>query len=149
MRWNNEKNEKIIGFQAVARDITQRKQMEEILRNERDKAQKILDVTGVILLVIDKEQNVALINRKGCEVLGYDEWDTIGKNWFRYFVPERMRKKAKEAFLKILNEGANTEIYYENPILTKRGEKRYILWHNTPLKDESCLLYTSPSPRDS
>ncbi|MBC8229886.1 PAS domain S-box protein [bacterium] len=49
----------------------QRVQAEETLREERNRAQKYLDIAGVIFVVIDNDETVRLINQKGCEILGY------------------------------------------------------------------------------
>ena len=64
-----------------------RQQSEQALKQERDRAQRYLDVAGVIMLVIGADQRVSLINRKGCELLGGEEQDIVGKNWFDSFIP--------------------------------------------------------------
>jgi PAS domain S-box-containing protein len=116
-------------------DITDRIKAEDALKEEKERAQKYLDVSGVIMLVIDKEQKVSLINRKGCEILGYAENEIIGKNWFDNFLPKRIREETKASFLKV-NEGLTPVDYHENPVLTNLGVERIILWHNVVLKDE-------------
>src|SRR3990172_10895697 len=83
-------------------NIAKRERAEKTLRAERDKAQRYLDVAGVIIVVIDADQKVSLINKKGCEILGYEEKEIIGKNWFDRFVPERMRDVIKVTFLKLI-----------------------------------------------
>jgi PAS domain S-box-containing protein len=108
---------------------------EERLRERRDRAQSYLDVAGVILLVIGSDQKVRLINRKGCEVLGYDEDEIVGKNWFENFLPERVREDVKGIFSKIISGEIEPFEYVENVILTKRGDERLIAWHNTGLRD--------------
>jgi len=118
---------------AISKDITERKKMEEMVKQERDKAQRYLDIAGVILRVLDTDGRVTLINRKGCEVLGYACEDILGKNWFDNFVPSKARRDVKLAFELLAKKG--TEEYYENPIVTSRGEERLIAWHNTVLKD--------------
>ncbi len=118
-------------------DITERKQTEEILQQEKDKAQKYLDVAGVIFLVINRDKKVALINKKGCEVLGYKEDEIIGKNWFETFIPEKIRNEIISVFEKLMSGKVELVEYYENPVLTKRGEEKIIAWHNALLKDEN------------
>ncbi len=127
-------NGKTAGFQAVVVDITERKQAEQELRRERDRAQKYLDVAGAILVVLDKEGNATLINRKGCEILGYKAERILGKNWFDSFVPVRIRNEVKAVFQSLMKH--ETEIYYENPVLTSSGEERLIAWYHTVLKDD-------------
>jgi len=126
----------IIGIQAILRDITERKRAERLLRKERDKAQKYLDVAAVLLVAIDSEQRVGLINKKGCEILGYKEEEILGKNWFDNFLPERIRDQVKGIFEKTVHKEIDPPEYYENFILTKNGDERLIAWHNTVLRDE-------------
>jgi PAS domain S-box-containing protein len=117
--------------------IVQRKRTKEILQSERDKAQKYLDIAGVILVAIDAEQKVTLINKKGIEILGYSEQEIIGRNWFDNFIPERNREDIRRAFMDIITGEIEPAEYFENLVLTKGGEERIIAWHNTLLKDES------------
>jgi len=109
---------------------------EKSLRKERDKAQKYLDVAGVMLVVIDAEQRVGLINKKGCEILGYKEEEILGKNWFSNFLPSRIKDETKAVFEKVIRAEADASEYRENAILTKSGDERLIAWHNTVLRDE-------------
>ena len=123
---------------VIVRDITQRKQADEELRRERDKAQKYLDVAGVMLVLIGTDQKVDLINRRGCQILGYKrEEDVLGRNWFDNFLPKRVRGEVKEIFDKLVAEEVELVEHYENPVLTRDGRERTIAWHNTVLRDES------------
>lgn len=110
---------------------------QEELRRERDKAQKYLDIAGVILVVIDADRKVSLINKKGCEVLGYTEDEIIGRNWFDNFFPRQDRDRVKSGFEQLMAGEIEPVEYFENPVLTKSGEERIILWHNTVLTDEA------------
>jgi PAS domain S-box-containing protein len=121
---------------AIGRDITERKMSEQALRDEKEKAQRYLDIAGVIMMVIGSDQNVKHINKKGCEVLGYKEEEIVGKNWFDNFLPEREREKVKEVFVVLLSGDAEPVEYFENSILTKKDEERIIAWHNIFLRDD-------------
>jgi len=116
--------------------LDERKQAEQLLQKEKDKSQKYLDVAAVMLVAIDTEQRVGLINKKGCEILGCEEEEILGKNWFDNFLPERIRDQVREIFEKLIGAEADASDYCENPILTKNGEERLIAWHNTVLRDE-------------
>ncbi|MHC5082160.1 MAG: PAS domain S-box protein, partial [Planctomycetota bacterium] len=100
---------------------------------EKDKAQAYLDIAGVVLVAIDRDQRVTLVNRKGCEVLGAPEDEILGKNWFDAFVPERMREDVRAAFHELIAGRIEPVEYYENPVVTQSGEERIIAWHNTVL----------------
>jgi len=116
------------------RDVTERKQAEEKLQQEKDRAQQYLDIAGVILVANDAEGRVNLINKKGCEVLGYEQEELIGKNWFD-FLPQRVRREVKAVFKKLMAGEVEPVAYFENLVLTKNGEERIIAWHNVILKD--------------
>jgi len=121
---------------GVDRDITERKRVEEALREERDRAQKYLDVAGVIVAVIDADEQISLMNKRGYEVLGYSEREIIGQKWFDLLVPKRLREEVRGVFRQLMAGEVEPVEYYENPLLTKNGEERIIAFHNTVLTDE-------------
>ena len=129
-----------LGRRASNRDITERKYTEEALRKERDKIQKYLNIAEVILIVIDSQQQVSLINKKGCEILGYPEEDILGQNWFDQFVPKSDRENVRAGFFKLMNGEMPFMEYFENSVLTKSGEERLIAWHNSILTDHSARI---------
>lgn len=117
--------------------VAKRNREEDSLREQRDRAQKYLDIAGVMIVVIDVDQRVTLINKKGCEILGYKEEEIIGKNWFDDFLPEEDRDRVKDVFVKLIAGEIEPVEYFENPVLTESGEERIIAWHNTVLADEA------------
>jgi PAS domain S-box-containing protein len=121
---------------ATVKDITDRKQAERLLRKERDRAQQYLDIAGVMFVAIDAEQRVGLINKKGCQILGYSEEEVIAKNWFDNFLPQTVREQVRAVFQKVVRGELDSLEYYEKPILTKNGQERLISWHNTVLRDD-------------
>jgi PAS domain S-box-containing protein len=129
-------NNKIIGAVENFRDLTKHKGLWAKLREERNKAQQYLNIAGAIIIAIDEKGIVTLINKKGCDVLGYKEEEIIGKNWFDLCVPEKLRGKRKETFRKVMAREEEEVEDYENTVLTKSGEERIIAWHNSTLTDE-------------
>lgn len=122
---------------SLQREISERKRAEEQLKKERDRAQQYLDVAGAVFVVINADQEVKLINKKGCEILEYTEPEIAGKNWFDHFVPERYRTEVRAGFEKLLAGEVKLLEYFENPVLTKSGEEKIIAWHNTVLRDDN------------
>ena len=98
--------------------------------------QQYLDVAGVIFIIIRSDHTISLINKKGCEVLGYPEEEIIGKNWFDCFLPERVKTEVTSVFEKLMAGEVTSVEYIENQVLTRTGEERTIVWHNTILTDE-------------
>ncbi len=121
---------------TVMNDITKHKQAEEALHRKQDLEQQYLDIAGTIFVAIDRNQNVIMINKKGCDVLEYEEKEIIGKNWFDHFLPERLRDSVKTAFDELIAGDYEPVEYFENPVLTRSGEEIIVAWHNTVIRDE-------------
>ncbi|MGA1842732.1 MAG: PAS domain S-box protein [bacterium] len=130
-------SDKWLGLLISVRDINERKKAEEALWKERDKAQKYLDIVGVMILTLDTDQRVTLINKKGCDVLGYNEDEITGKNWFDNFLPADIKQDVKSVYNRLIAGEIEPVEYFENPVITRDGKKRTILWHNAILKDDS------------
>ena len=127
----------ILYWLGIVQDITERKRAEQTIRKQRDRAQKYLDIAGVLMVVINASQRVTLINKRGCELLGYREEEIVGKNWFDCFLPERDRDRVRAGFVQLIAGEVKPAEYFENPVLTQSGEERIIAWHNTILTDEA------------
>lgn len=128
---------KVMETRSMATDISHRKQAEDALRQERDKAQQYLDIAGVMFIALNSDGNITLINRKGCEVLATKPEYAIGKNWFDHFLPETVKEDVSNIFHKLMHGQIVHSEYFENPIMTSTGEEKIIAWHNTILKDEA------------
>jgi PAS domain S-box-containing protein len=126
-----------IGAAAVNRDITERKRAEEALKEERDRAQKYLDIAGVMIVAIDSHGTITLLNKRGCDILGYEEGELVGRNWFDTCLPMPVRAPVKTVFDRLMAGEVEPVEYFENPVVTKQGEERIVAWHNTVLSDES------------
>ena len=112
-------------------------QLNVTLGQERDRSQRYLDIVGVMVVALDKEGLVILINRKGCELLGYKEDEILNKNWFDICLPGELREDVKGVFNQLMAGDITPVEYYENPILTRDGEQRIVAFHNAVLYDSS------------
>jgi len=121
---------------GIYRDITDQMRIEKDLRTERDRAQKFLDIAGVMLVSLNTKGEVTLINRQGCKILGYKQKEIIGKNWFDNFLPTRLQNNVKKVYKKLLKGDIKQVKKYDNPILNKKGEERLIAWDNTCLRND-------------
>lgn len=101
------------------------------------KISQLLDHVGLIIIVIDSDQKVSYINKKGCEILGQKKEDILGKNWFDNFLPEKIRGDIKMVFSKMMGAEIELAEYFDNVVLAKGGQEKIIGWHNTLLKDDA------------
>ena len=109
----------------------------DLLLKERERVQSILDIAGVMFIGMDTSGTVTLANRKACDVLGYDETEIIGSNWFDAFIPERDRESVREVSKQLIVGDLAPPEYHENPVLTRDGDERIIAWHNRAVRGET------------
>jgi len=121
----------IVSATLASHDITERKKAEEEIVKARKQAEQYLNIAGVMLAIVNADENITMINKRGCEILGYKEEELIGKDWFDTLVPKRIRGAIREVFHKLMAGDIEPVEYYENPLLTKDGEERLVLFHNT------------------
>ena len=126
----------IRGSVVSSRNVTDVKHAEEALQEERDRAHQYLDIAAVMFVMLDREGVVTLINQRGSEILGYEQEEVLGKNWFAHFLPRKVRERVKHVFDQMMLDEVELVEYVENEVLRKDGEERIIAWHNTVLKDE-------------
>ncbi|MEL4454427.1 PAS domain-containing sensor histidine kinase [Lutimonas vermicola] len=122
-------------------DITELKKAEalqishESLQKEKEKIQQYLNLAPVVFLLIDTEYKVQMINKKGCELLGYKRQEIIGKHWFGNFINfenhdkvsliDQSRHKIKGSLIP----------YFESYIKCGNNESRLMSWTNVALLD--------------
>jgi PAS domain S-box-containing protein len=120
----------------VMEDVTERRKTAHALVEEKSRAQRYLDVANVIILALDTDARITLINQRGCDLLGYTEGQLLGRDWFECCIDAAERDVVRQMFEDGVQSGALEE-YFENPVLTAGGEKRFIAWHNTLLRDKN------------
>ena len=125
--------------QQLQVEIEERAKSEHEVLRERDTAQRYMDVAGVMILVLNPDATVALINRHGCQILGYaNPREIIGKSWIDSFIPEDRREPTHESYRRLMDSGQADAAFefYSSPVLTKSGDVRIVAWHNSLLKDD-------------
>ncbi|OGP15997.1 MAG: hypothetical protein A2V21_313285 [Deltaproteobacteria bacterium GWC2_55_46] len=135
-------------FRPLLHIIKERREAERALLREKDRFQRYLKVAGVIVVVLDRDGRVELINRKGCDVLGWSEDEILGRNWFDNFIPGRLREEVFLEFSHLISGDIESEGYFENPVLTRSGAERTVLWHNIILKESGRVTGTLSSGED-
>ncbi len=111
------------------------KERENQLKESKETVERYLDLSSEIILSLDLDGKIAMINESGKKLLCYSGDELIGEDWFSKCVPTGSREVVKTVFNKIVKENINyTNI--EGEVVTKPGEIKTILWHNTILYDQ-------------
>lgn len=123
-------------FTAMIRDITDRHQAAEALRQEKETAQRYLDIAPVIFAVFDRVGKITLINKKGCEILGYPEEEVVGRN-FADFLPAALKAEQLPLFQGWMAGELEPVDSYEASTFSKTGEERIISWGSATLRNQA------------
>ena len=122
-------------FVAIVRDITERKQYEQRIARERDRVQYYLEVVEVILIALDEHGTIEMMNRKGCEILGYRQGEAVGRNFFStLFLPEVVDEIQADYRAAMANQSDFLHCI-ECRVRTRSGELRTVSWRNRVFYD--------------
>jgi PAS domain S-box-containing protein len=81
--------ETVVGFQSIARDITERKVAEEALKAEKQRFQSLGENSPFGMVMIQPDGTFSYANPKFKEMFGYDLSDVPnGREWFRKAYPD-------------------------------------------------------------
>jgi diguanylate cyclase (GGDEF)-like protein/PAS domain S-box-containing protein len=128
----------VIGLFGISRDITGLKAVEEALRRERDRTKRYLDTAQNIMLALDGEGRISMINRYGCQLLGYAENELLGQNWFITCLPQPDGVEVVYPVFRQMMSGDLTMVEsFENTVRCKDGSIRLISWHNSFMRNEA------------
>lgn len=106
------------------------------LECEKVRVEQYLENIEVILVVLDDQARIQLINRRGCDVLGRSADELIGKNWFSTCLPPEEAEEVLKVYRDLVENPVGFIDYYENNIVNRFGERRFVAWHNTRLADD-------------
>ena len=108
--------------------------------SHRDESERYLNVVRSIILALDVNGKITFLNRKGYEILGYEEGTLVGKDWFNSCLPKEIQDEVRKAFENWIQGKSKALEHHENAIITRLGEKRLISWYNTEVREENCQL---------
>jgi len=128
-------NGKTVVTRAIFRDVTERKQAEEELRNAEAFLNSIIENIPNMLFVKEaRELRFVRFNKAGEALLGYPREELIGKNDYDLF-PEAQADFFTSKDRQVLNEGKLLDIP-EEPIQTRHRGTRILHTRKIPLYDK-------------
>ncbi|GAB4434061.1 MAG: hypothetical protein Kow00120_00190 [Anaerolineae bacterium] len=125
----------VVGIIGINHDITNRKQMEEQLAEERNLLRTLVDALPDIVYVKDTESRFLLINDIHARLLGEARIeDTLGKTDYDYY-PREMADGFRADDLRVIQSGE--PVTHEERALGADGEEVWILTTKAPFRDAS------------
>jgi len=127
--WND------IGFITIFSDITDNIELENTLKDSYLFTENLINTANVMIIGLDINGRVNIFNKTAEKLTGYNKDEIIGKNWFKdvKILPKDSLPMVRNVFNTLLSDDESLNIT-ENPIITKHGEIRYILWQNNEVR---------------
>jgi PAS domain S-box-containing protein len=119
---------------SIARDITERKQSEEALRESEERFRTVVETMRVGMGAIDEKGMLTYVNEYFSKMLGYTMDEMIGRSTLDFFYDEEGRKTQEEIFAK-RRAGMQDPSPYEVTWRKKDGQKVYAILSPTPTFD--------------
>ncbi len=116
-------NNKLIGLQGIALDITERKLVERALLQSEEKYRTLIEniQDGVFII---QDGKIRFANEAFTKIGGYDVEDIIGKDFSEFVAPEDMEKVVYRYSKR--QEGENVPRDYEFSVIHKDGSRRLV-----------------------
>ena len=107
------------------------------LHAQLDRTRGFLDAAGALIVVLDRDGCVLLANARACSVVGLEEAEMIGRDWFSLAVPKQGRAAARSAFEQVVTGEADG---FGHRLPSSEGQRRAIAWHGSVLDDDGGAL---------
>ncbi|MEG4573456.1 PAS domain S-box protein [Microcoleus sp. N3A4] len=120
-------------YRQLQLELQERKQAEATIREAERRWRSLLDNVQLIVVGLDRWGNINYVNPFFLKITGYTHPEVLGKNWFENFLPPANQQSIQVVFSEVLAQKYHP--YYQNFILSKSGEERFIAWNNTMLQD--------------
>lgn len=114
----------IVGTVGSARDITERKQAEQALRDSEEKYRNILETIADGYHEVDLAGNLTLVNDSLCEIMGFARSELLNMNYCE-LMDEDHARRASQAYAEVYQTG-NANTGFDCEIVRKDGSKRKV-----------------------
>lgn len=111
---------KPIGVVASFSNITGRKMVEKLLKENERRISTLLENAQLAAVILDEQGDVSFINDFLLNLTGWKWEEAIRQNWFDMFVPLEIRLEVTGMFFKAISKGT-IPAHLDHEILTRDG----------------------------
>ncbi len=120
---------RVRGYHVIARDITERKEIEEQLRLSNE----ILSRVGAIVLVSNLSGEITYASPSVERVLGFRREELLGDGWWRMTRDDASERERERERVRRISQGMAPipSEPYERLVKDRNGEEHWILWQDS------------------
>jgi PAS domain S-box-containing protein len=112
-------------YQAIIRDITERKRLEYILKDNERKFRALIENLSEVIIILSKDFKLNFISSTAHKILGYDPEKLIGKSAFELLDPQEAEVFSNFLSESLLHPGENYTTR-ELRVKDSKGEYLYV-----------------------
>jgi PAS domain S-box-containing protein len=143
---------RFLGYRGIDRDITERKQGEEALRESEARFRRVVESSPLAIGIVDKDDRILYLNPKFVEKFGYTLDDIpTQERWFRLAYPDPGYRQAVVEQWQMALERAVKESHIahavEVKVTCKDGSMRSIEVFGTPMGERILAIFNDLTER--
>ncbi len=132
-------DKEIEGGIGIVEDITQRKHMEKIIFEEKERLKTTLLSIGDGVISTDNHGNVLFLNKVAEQLTGWAQEESFGRSLEEVFhtISEFTREKCENPVFNVLETGNIIELANDTILISKDGTQRHIEDSAAPIMDKN------------
>ena len=123
-----------ISFQVIVRDVTERKKLEESIRESQKRFRLAFEYSSIGVALVDLNGKFIQVNSRFADVLGYSPVDLINRDFQSITYPEDRKLGGEEFGKMVRGEKENTQ--FEKRYYTKNNQIIWAQISSTILRDQ-------------
>lgn len=117
--------------------LAEERSRSQTLQAERDRVEKYLETTGMLMVALDSDGCVEMVNAALCELLGRPEEELLGADWFEQFALPETRVQDRMRFNAVIRGLRELDLVEEIPLPIPDGSTRLVRWMSSLLRDDT------------